>query len=83
LISNIQISKSNHSACCFKTVYRSPEVCYILILLNCVVEGVVPEGNAVEVEAGIPDSDPHWGVDVAFLKSTSMSYGPWVDRQRY
>ena len=44
--------------------------------------GVVPELKP-EDDVNIPDSDPHWGVDVTFTKSTSLSYGPWVDRQRY
>ena len=43
--------------------------------------GFVPEVKA-ENEEELPDSDPHWGIDVVFLKNTTLSYGPWVDRQR-
>ncbi|XP_068720760.1 bridge-like lipid transfer protein family member 1 [Montipora capricornis] len=43
-------------------------------------------GFTPDVVAGnqgeLPDNDPHWGIDVVFLKSTTLSYGPWVDRQR-
>ena len=35
-----------------------------------------------ENEEELPDSDPHWGIDVVFLKNTTLCYGPWVDRQR-
>jgi len=45
------------------------------------VSGVAPEVMA-ENEAELPDSDPHWGIDVVFLKNTTLCYGPWVDRQR-
>ena len=46
------------------------------------VSGVAPEVMA-ENEAELPDSDPHWGIDVVFLKNTTLCYGPWVDRQRW
>ena len=46
------------------------------------VSGVAPEVMA-ENEAELPDSDPHWGIDVIFLKNTTLCYGPWVDRQRW
>jgi len=44
--------------------------------------GFAPEVKA-ENEEELPDSDPHWGIDVVFLKNTTLCYGPWVDRQRY
>ncbi|XP_022799728.1 uncharacterized protein KIAA1109-like isoform X2 [Stylophora pistillata] len=43
--------------------------------------GFVPEVKA-ENEEELPDSDPHWGIDVVFFKNTNLFYGPWVDRQR-
>ena len=43
--------------------------------------GFAPEVKA-ENEEELPDSDPHWGIDVVFLKNTTICYGPWVDRQR-
>ena len=43
--------------------------------------GVVPEISS-ENESAI-ETDPCWNLDVTFLKSTSLSYGPWADRQRY
>ena len=43
--------------------------------------GFAPEVKA-ENDEEIPDSDPHWGIDVVFLKNTTLCYGPWVDRQR-
>lgn len=45
------------------------------------ITGYVPEVKA-ENEEELPDSDPHWGIDVVFLKNTTLCYGPWVDRQR-
>lgn len=52
-------------------------VCSIY-LLNTV--GMVPE-ICTESENAI-DTDPCWNLDVTFEKSTSISYGPWADRQR-
>ena len=45
------------------------------------MKGFAPEVKA-ENEEELPDSDPHWGIDVVFLKNTTLCYGPWVDRQR-
>lgn len=53
--------------CCYKKLF------YII--------GYVPEVKA-ENEEELPDSDPHWGIDIVFLKNTTLCYGPWVDRQR-
>ncbi|XP_048589365.1 transmembrane protein KIAA1109 homolog isoform X3 [Nematostella vectensis] len=44
--------------------------------------GVVPESKGEGNLTEIPDSDPSWGIDIVFVKSTSICYGPWVDRQR-
>ena len=44
--------------------------------------GLAPEVIA-ENDGELPDSDPHWGIDVIFKKNTTLCYGPWVDRQRW
>ena len=38
--------------------------------------GLVPD-------EAVPDSDPEWGLNVVFTKSANITYGPWVDKQRY
>lgn len=45
--------------------------------------GVVPEVHAGSGNESATETDPRWNLDITFIKSTSVSYGPWVDRQRY
>ena len=51
------------------------------VVLCCLIAGFAPDVKS-DGEAVLPDSDPHWGIDVAFNKGTTLCYGPWVDRQR-
>eukprot|EP00794_Sanderia_malayensis_P007184 gene7184-7990_t len=41
------------------------------------VPGVVPEDLA-----RAPDSDPLWSLNAVFTKATTITYGPWADKQR-
>lgn len=50
-------------------------------ILNGYLLGIVPEINADN--ESVTEADPCWNLDVTFIKSTSLSYGPWADRQRY
>ena len=55
--------------------------CVVFEMLFFCLAGFVPDVKS-DGEAVLPDSDPHWGIDVAFNKGTTLCYGPWVDRQR-
>ena len=40
--------------------------------------GLVP----VENGETSPEPDPEWALNVVFSKSATITYGPWVDKQR-
>ncbi|KAJ7356232.1 hypothetical protein OS493_025986 [Desmophyllum pertusum] len=78
-INNGQVAFGNQlleTTLCFK--FESATGIYTTSQMNQVF---APEVKA-ENDEEIPDSDPHWGIDVVFLKNTTLCYGPWVDRQR-
>ena len=40
--------------------------------------GIIPEDLL-----SAPEADPIWNLNLVFAKSTTITYGPWADKQRY
>ena len=50
------------------------------MLVMFVYTGTVPDEESTANSD--PESDPFWGLELIFSKPVTITYGPWVDKQR-